>query len=62
MTKKVLNYQIVGEDESDIQNKKISYNSPIAKALIGNYENDIVDVLTPKGIVTYKVKSVKYII
>jgi len=62
MTKKVLDYQIVGEDESDIKNKKISFNSPIAKALIGNYEGDIVEVQTPKGLVTYKVKSVKYII
>jgi len=61
-TKKILNYQIVGEDESDIKRKKISFNSPIAKALIGQYENDVVDVLTPRGIITYKVKSVKYII
>jgi len=61
-TKEILNYQIVGEDESDIKYKKISFNSPIAKALIGHYQDDIVDVLTPKGIVTYKVKNVKYII
>jgi len=57
-TKEVLNYQIVGEDEADIKNKKISYSSPIAKALIGSYENDAVEVTTPKGIVNYKVKSV----
>lgn len=61
-TKEVLNYQIVGEDEADIKCKKISFNSPIAKALIGHYQDDTVDVLTPKGIVTYKVKNVKYII
>merc|ERR1712039_250431 len=60
MTKKVLDYQIVGEDESDIKNKKISFNSPMAKALIGNYENEIIEVNTPKGLVTYEVKSVKY--
>jgi len=59
-TKKIVHYKIVGEDESDIKNKKISFNSPMAKALIGNYENDVVDVLTPNGIVTYKVKSVNY--
>ena len=58
---KNLKYQIVGEDEADIKKKKISFNSPIAKALIGNYENDIVEVLTPKGTVTYKVSAVKYI-
>lgn len=61
-TKETFHYQIVGEDESDIKKKKISFNSPIAKAVIGSYENDIVDVFTPKGIVTYKIKSVKYII
>jgi transcription elongation factor GreA len=61
-TKKILKYQIVGEDESDIKKQKISFSSPIAKALIGNYENDIIEVTTPKGIVTYKVTSVKYII
>jgi transcription elongation factor GreA len=61
-TKKVLSYQIVGEDESDIKNKKISYSSPIARALIGNYENEIIEVTTPRGLVTYKVKSVKYVI
>ena len=38
--KKMITYQIVGEDESDIKDGKISFNSPIAKALIGNYEND----------------------
>ena len=61
-TKKILKYQIVGEDESDIKKQKISFSSPIAKALIGNYEKDIIEVTTPKGIVTYKVTSVKYII
>lgn len=61
-TNKILSYQIVGEDESDIKNKKISYSSPIARALIGNYENEIIEVTTPKGLVTYKVKSVQYII
>lgn len=61
-TKKNLIYQIVGEDESNIKEKKISFNSPIARALIGHYENDIVHIKTPKGIVIYKVKSVKYIV
>ena len=61
-TEEVSNYQIVGEDESDIKKQKISFSSPIAKALIGNYEKDIIEVTTPKGIVTYKVTSVKYII
>ena len=58
---KNLSYQIVGEDEADIKKKKISFNSPIARTLIGNYENDTVEVTTPNGVVIYKVKSVKYI-
>ena len=54
------NYQIVGEYESDIENKKISINSPMARGLIGKIKNDIVEVNSPKGISTYKVISVKY--
>ena len=53
-------YQLVGEYESDINNKKISINSPIARALIGKEKNDVVEVNSPKGTVIYKVISVKY--
>ena len=53
-------YQIVGEYESDIENKKISINSPMARALIGKIKNDIVEVTSPKGIRTYKVISIKF--
>ena len=53
-------YQIVGEYESDIENKKISINSPLARGLIGKIKNDIVDVNSPKGISTYKVISIKF--
>ena len=54
-------YQIVGEYESDIDNKKISINSPLARGLIGKIKNDIVEVNSPKGISTYKVISIKYL-
>ena len=54
-------YQIVGEYESDIENKKISINSPMARGLIGKIKNDIVEVNSPKGISTYKVISIKYL-
>jgi len=54
-------YQIVGEYESDIQNKKLSVNSPLAKGLIGKKKNDGVEVNSPKGIKSYTVLSVKFL-
>jgi transcription elongation factor GreA len=53
-------YQIVGEYESDIDNKKISINSPLARALIGKKKKDVVEVNSPKGIKSYIVISVKF--
>ena len=53
-------YQIVGEYESDIHNKKLSINSPLAKGLIGKTKNDAVEVNSPKGTKTYTVLSVKF--
>ena len=53
-------YQIVGEYESDIDNKKLSINSPLARALIGKIKNEVVEVNSPKGIKTYTVISVKF--
>ena len=54
-------YQIVGEYESDINNNKLSINSPLARGLIGKIKNDIVEINSPKGIKLYKVISVKFI-
>lgn len=56
-----LEYQIVGEDEADIKNNKISYSSPIARALIGKVEGDITEVNTPGGIRSLEIVEVKYI-
>ena len=53
-------YQIVGEYESDIENKKISVISPLARALIGKSKNDSVEVNSPKGTKIYTVISFKY--
>ena len=53
-------YQIVGEYESDINNNKLSINSPLAKGLIGKTKNDAVEVNSPKGTKTYTVLSVKF--
>ena len=54
-------YQIVGDYESDIENKKLSISSPLAKGLIGKSPEDVVEINSPKGLKTYTVISVKYI-
>ncbi len=56
-----ISYQIVGEDEADIDEGKISCHSPIAKALIGNEEGDEVTVKAPKGDIIYEILEVQYI-
>jgi transcription elongation factor GreA len=53
-------YQIVGEDEADLKLHKISYSSPIARALIGKEVDDAVVVKTPGGMVEYEIISVEY--
>jgi len=53
-------YQIVGEYESDIENKKISINSPMARGLIGKSKNDVVEISSPKGVKFFTVVSVKF--
>ena len=55
------NYQIVGEYESDIENKKLSITSPLARGLIGKTEEDNVEINSPKGLKSYTILSVKYI-
>jgi len=59
--KSEISYQIVGEDEADIEFGKISCHSPIAKALIGNEEGDEVTVKAPKGDILYEIIEVQYI-
>ena len=54
-------YQIVGDDEADIQAGKISISSPIARALIGRQEGDIAIVKAPGGAIEYEILEVKYI-
>ena len=60
-TVKKSTYNIVGEYESDIENKKLSVNSPLARGLIGKVKNEIVEINSPKGLKTYTIISVKYI-
>ncbi len=55
-----LTYQIVGEDEADIKLNKISYSSPMGRALIAKEVDDVVNVNTPGGLVEYEIIDVKY--
>ncbi len=53
-------YQIVGEDEANIKVNKISNTSPIARALMGKEEGDVVKVQTPGGVVEYEIEAVHH--
>ena len=54
-------YQIVGDDEADIKNGKISISSPIARALIGKYAGDVAEVQAPGGVKEFEILDVKYL-
>jgi transcription elongation factor GreA len=60
-TGEALKYQIVGEDEADLKLGKISYSSPIAKALIGKSAGDVAEVRTPGGVREFEIVDVKYV-
>jgi transcription elongation factor GreA len=53
-------YQVVGEDEADIRSGRISITSPIARAVVGKSECDVVDVAAPGGVRSYEIVAVKY--
>ena len=59
--REVVTYQIVGEDEADIKQGKISISSPIARALIGKYSGDVAEVAAPGGTREYEILDVKYV-
>ncbi|MFT7300514.1 MAG: transcription elongation factor GreA [Porticoccus sp.] len=60
-TDETVTYKIVGDDESDVKANKISYQSPIARALIGKEVGDEVVVKTPSGEVGYEIDDVKHL-
>jgi transcription elongation factor GreA len=60
-TDQEITYQIVGEDEADIKNNRISVVSPIARGLIGKEVDDVVNIQTPAGAVEYEITDVEYI-
>lgn len=55
----IIEYIIVGFDEADLSQSKISYESPIGKALMDHKRGDLVEVETPEGVVSYKILSVE---
>lgn len=60
-TDEVVRYHVVGEDEANIKAGKISVSSPIARAIIGKEEGDVVGVRVPSGVVEYEIEEVLYI-
>lgn len=56
-----VSYQLVGEDEADIEKGKISISSPIARGLVGKEEGESVEVRVPSGVRNYEILAVKYI-
>jgi len=60
-TQETVTYKIVGDDEADVKVKKISYASPIAKAIIGKEEGDEVAIQVPNGEVVYEIEKVEYL-
>jgi transcription elongation factor GreA len=60
-SEEAVTYQIVGEDEADIKLGKISYSSPIARALIGKSEGDVAEVRTPGGVKEFEIVDVRYV-
>lgn len=56
----VVTYRLVGPDESDLKQGKISITSPVARALIGKEVGDEVQVDTPGGVRTYEVSDVRW--
>ena len=57
---KKVTYTIVGEEEADIREARIAITSPIARALIGKAEGDVVDVAAPGGTRSYEIVAVRY--
>ncbi len=60
-TEEEIAYRIVGDDEADIKEGRISVNSPIARGLIGKEADDVVVIRTPAGEVEYEILEVEYL-
>lgn len=59
-TEEEVTYQIVGDDEANIKQKRISVNSPIARGLIGKMIDTEIEITTPGGVVEYEIIAVEH--
>jgi transcription elongation factor GreA len=59
-TDEQVTYQIVGDDEADIKNNRISVSSPIARGLIGKVVDSDIEITTPGGVVEYEIIAVEH--
>ncbi len=59
-TEQKLTYKIVGQDEANISKGLLAYNTPIARALIGNSKEDVIEIETPSKTITYEILDVIY--
>jgi transcription elongation factor GreA len=60
-SREAVTYQIVGDDEADIKEGKISISSPLARALIGKYSGEVAEVQAPGGVREYEILDVRYV-
>lgn len=60
-TEERITYKLVGDDEADFKQNKISINSPIARGLIGKSKGDETKIVTPKGEIEYEIISIQYL-
>ncbi|AAO90787.2 transcription elongation factor GreA [Coxiella burnetii] len=60
-TQTEVTYQIMGVDEANLKENKISISSPTARAMIGKYIEDVIEVTTPEGPVEYEIVDVEYL-
>ena len=58
---KKVTYQIVGDDEADLKEGKVSINSPVARTLVGKYVGDAVEVHAPSAVFSYEIDAVEYV-
>ncbi|MEO1248946.1 MAG: transcription elongation factor GreA [Pseudomonadota bacterium] len=59
-TDEEITYQIVGQDESDIKEGRLSIGAPLARGLIGKSEGEVVEVVTPNGSRSYEIVGIKF--
>lgn len=56
-----ISYQIVGDDEADVKQGKISVNTPVARSLIGKHSGDVVEVKVPSGTKEYEIIDIRLV-